>query len=296
MQPAAKGRRPWRGRSLRPRVWAAIVLAPAAVLAVLIAPPAPNGMALSGRRTDSITLSGYAPPAPSELPGGRLFAGTPAVGALFSISRSGKLGAHFCTASVVDSKVRDLAITAAHCVSGLRPGAIAFAPGYHDGRTPYGVWLTSQVLVDSQWASTRDPDHDVAFLVLRPNASAKRVEDVTGGEHLGIGWPMRVWVRVIGYPNSQNRPIACENWTHRPWRPTLPSPYESRQMEFDCGGYTNGTSGGPFLAKLSKTTGLGTVIGVIGGWEEGGLIASVSYSPRFGKAVQALYATAVSRG
>ena len=53
-------------------------------------------------------------------------------------------------------------------------------------------------------------------------------------------------------------------------------------MEFDCGGYTNGTSGGPFLANVHPATGLGTVIGVIGGYEQGGDTPSVSYSARFG--------------
>jgi len=35
---------------------------------------------------------------------------------------------------------------------------------------------------------------------------------------------------------------------------------------------------------------------VIGGYEEGGDIASVSYSPRFGSAVQSLYQAAVAAG
>src|SRR5260370_32300986 len=44
---------------------------------------------------------------------GQDFAGTPAVGALFTMSK-GKLGQHFCTASVVGSPHRHLGITAAH--------------------------------------------------------------------------------------------------------------------------------------------------------------------------------------
>ena len=51
-------------------------------------------------------------------------------------------------------------------------------------------------------------------------------------------------------------------------------------MEFDWRGYTNGTSGGPFLANVHPATGLGTVIGVIGGCEQGGDTPSVSCSAR----------------
>ena len=42
-------------------------------------------------------------------------------------------------------------------------------------------------------------------------------------------------------------------------------PLGAREMEFDCGGYTDGTSGGPFLGRVNAGTGDGTVIGVIGG-------------------------------
>ena len=68
-----------------------------------------------------------------------------------------------------------------------------------------------------------------------------------------------------------------------------------RQMEFDCGGYTDGTSGGPFLANVHPATGLGAVIGVIGGYEQGGDTPSVSYSARFGRAVRDLYDKAVRK-
>jgi hypothetical protein len=63
-------------------------------------------------------------------------------------------------------------------------------------------------------------------------------------------------------------------------------------MVFYCTDYTNGTSGGPFLARLSGATGDGRLIGVIGGYEQGGLTPSVSYSSRFGATVAALFRSA----
>jgi len=47
---------------------------------------------------------------------------------------------------------------------------------------------------------------------------------------------------------------------------------------------------------LEKGSGKETKRTAIGGYEEGGDIASVSYSPRFGSAVQALYQTAIAQG
>jgi hypothetical protein len=62
--------------------------------------------------------------------------GTAAVGALVTVDGSGRLGTHFCSASVVDSPAGNLVITAAHCLAGRTPGGFVFVPGYRDGRAP----------------------------------------------------------------------------------------------------------------------------------------------------------------
>jgi V8-like Glu-specific endopeptidase len=215
---------------------------------------------------------------------GQDFAGTPAVGALFTMS-NGKLGRHFCTASVIGSPHGDLVITAAHCVTGT--SGIVFVPGYDRGAAPYGIWTVTKIYVDRSWTSSSNPDHDVAFLRVSQAASIVPIEDVTGAEVLQTGTPARQLVEVMGYPDSGSQPIVCRNWT---WEPM------SEQLEFDCGGYTDGTSGGPFLASVNPLTGQGTVIGVIGGYEQGGLTPQVSYSSMFGANVAALYRQAVAGG
>jgi V8-like Glu-specific endopeptidase len=216
-------------------------------------------------------------------------AGMPAVGALFSMNGA-RLGAHFCTASVVDSPAGDLLVTAAHCVaaySGATPAGLAFAPGYDNGTAPYGVWTVTRIFVDSAWASTANPDDDVAFLAVAQPGRDIAIENVTGGERLGIGQPSSHVVRVTGYPDTKNRPISCQNRT---------SAFSSRQLRLDCDNYTNGTSGGPFLIDMDAATAEATVIGVIGGYQQGGDSADVSYSATFGPNVANLYDTAVSQG
>jgi hypothetical protein len=66
-------------------------------------------------------------------------------------------------------------------------------------------------------------------------------------------------------------------------------------MQFDCGSYTDGTSGSPFLIGIAAGAGTGTVIGVIGGYQQGGDSANISYSATFGPNVAALYDTAVTQ-
>jgi V8-like Glu-specific endopeptidase len=217
----------------------------------------------------------------SAVPRGIPFNGTAAVGALFTRS-GGKLGAHFCTASVVSSPAGNLLITAAHCMQGKSPGDVVFAPGYQNGRFPYGTWVVTRAYVDSAWATSQNPDDDAAFLIAgRPGT---HIQQRTGAEILRIGRPPQI-VQVIGYPDATNRPITCTAPARR---------FGARQMVFDCDNYTNGTSGGPFLAHVNPATGDGWVIGVIGGYQQGGDTPNVSYSPRFLASVLALYQTATS--
>jgi V8-like Glu-specific endopeptidase len=278
--PPVSGTRPGRAGWLsQPPAWAALIIA-FVVMAGLTITPA------SGASSDisPIFLRALWIQVPASL-NGQDIGGTPAVGALFTVS-GGRLGSHFCTASVIDSPNGDLVITAAHCVSGAIAD-VAFVPGYDGGVAPYGVWTVTKVYVDASWSASSDPDDDVAFLRVSQAGSTVPIEDMTGAEQLGTGAPARQFVEVIGYPDATNQAIACRNWTKEPM---------ADQLEFDCGGYTNGTSGGPFLASVNPRTGQGTVIGVIGGYEQGGLTPQVSYSAMFGANVTALYQVAVAGG
>lgn len=244
--------------------------------------PAPRRA--GGKSAGSAPRAAASPtPSPSGTPSSSAFDGMPTVGALFQTDGSGKLQSHFCTATVVDSPSKDMVITAAHCIGGgSRSGdlGIAFAPGYHDGKFPYGVWEATRFAADADWSSSSDPDHDVGFLQVSPtDGSGRKVQDVTGAVELSVGRPSSGTVRVIGYPDSTERPITCQNQV---------SSHSARQMEFDCAGYENGTSGGPFVAPD------GSVIGVIGGYQEGGLQPDVSYSATFTGDVRNLYSSAIS--
>ena len=244
--------------------------------ALLLIPANAGASAATDRLSASVSQG-----LPTTSSSGQAFDGTAAVGALFTES-DGKLGTHFCTASVVQSTHGDLAVTAAHCVTGVQ-GQVVFVPGYANGKEPYGGWQVTAIYTNQAWKSAQNPDDDFAFLRLADSISGKSVEDVTGAERLGLSWRVPALVQVIGYPDSANQPIACTNWANK---------FSSAQLVFDCDGYTDGTSGGPFLADVSAASGDGTVIGVIGGYEQGGNLPQVSYAAAFGPATKALFQTA----
>jgi hypothetical protein len=227
-----------------------------------------------------------------------------AVGALF-VRQDGRIGGHFCTASVVSSPHGDLVITAAHCVTGvnLSPvGSIVFAPGYANGTFPFGIWAVQRKFVTTQWATSDDPHDDVAFLQVQkfttptigvsavPGPQGATVQQVAGAERLGFGTKLPTPIRALGYPDSSNRPRNCATKAVAFYPRTL------NQLQFYCPGFTNGTSGGPFISRFNPNSGVGTIIGVIGGYEQGGDSPSISYSAAFTSTVKALYLQAIRAG
>jgi hypothetical protein len=217
------------------------------------------------------------------------------VGTLFT-RPDGHLNHHFCTASVVASKSGDLIITAAHCLTNisLTPiGSIVFAPGYANGRFPRGIWAVTRKFVDAQWKANENRDDDVAFLEVRrlaghgvpadqiaPDVSLQRA---AGAEQLRFGAPLPATIRAVGYPDRQETPVSCRT------RAVAFQPGPLNQVKFVCPGFTDGTSGGPFLTDYDRASGTGTIIGVIGGYQQGGNSPGISYSSAFTASIRALY-------
>lgn len=201
------------------------------------------------------------------------------VGAVFTNDASGD---HFCTASVVDSAGQNLIVTAAHCV--YDPGVgqradLVFVPGYRGGDAPNGVWPLTAITVDPSWAQQGNPDLDVAFAVVQPQGG-KQVQQVLGANKLGVDKGYQLPVRMTGYPSTADVPITCMNTT---------AEQSATQLRIACPDYTGGTSGSPWVTGFDPRTKTGTVVGVIGGYQQGGSTPDISYTSYFDDAVQTLY-------
>ena len=131
------------------------------------------------------------------------------------------------------------------------------------------------------WTDGRHEDSDVAFAAL-DERDGRRVEDAVGGNafaaHRATG---ATAVTVTGYPRTAGTAVTCTD------KPTAVS---GTQQRIACPGFPGGTSGSPWV------NGDGAVVGVIGGREEGGRTADVSYSAVFGTEAADLYERADSAG
>jgi V8-like Glu-specific endopeptidase len=224
-------------------------------------------------------------PSPGSTPSPRESAHAPRIGALFDSDSSGD---HFCTASVVDSPAGNVLITAAHCINGGTGGAnrsnVEFIPDYANGNSPDGVWTPERYVLDQRWVNGANPDLDVAFIVLKP-LNGKNIQDVLGANSIVFNAGFRHLVRVTGYPSSADAPISCVNWT---------SEQSKTQLKFACQDFTGGTSGSPWLTRFDPVTRTGTIVGVIGGYQQGGDTPAVSYSVYLNDDIQKLYQDATS--
>ncbi|MFD5757596.1 trypsin-like serine peptidase [Streptomyces sp. NPDC127044] len=192
-------------------------------------------------------------------------------------------GAHFCTASVVQSPGRNMLITAAHCAFDADAGKpvddLVFAPDYRNGNEPTGLWKVNKVVVDDRWATSQDEDLDVAFLTVGPK-DGKNIQDVLGGNSLGTDRGFNNEVKITGYPTSRDTPISCQNRTTK---------FSDTQLRIQCTDFEGGTSGSPWLTDYDLKSHTGTVIGVLGGHEGGGDENDVSYAAYFDKDIAKLY-------
>ena len=212
------------------------------------------------------------------------YAGAGAVGALVILDHNKITRPPFCTAAVVRSPAGNLLVTAAHCLGRVPVSVMAFVPGYQGGSSHfrYGVWRVVRQTFPAHWFPAGNIRRDFAFLTVRGNVQAK-----VGAETLGTSSPVPASVQVIGY-TLDGHPATCTE------APTTVVAAGQRQLRFTCKGYVSAASGAPFLVNVSAKTGNGTVIGVIGGYQQGGDSPSISYSSPFGATVKALYRTATA--
>jgi V8-like Glu-specific endopeptidase len=225
-------------------------------------------------------VAGPASGPPPGTPTAKLFPGVPTVGALFFVNN----GTHFCTASVVSSRIGDLVLTAAHCVfyAGHAFQNVEFVPGYHQaGKAPYGKWVVSKIVVANGWAHGQNQNLDFAFVTVSPPAgTTKTIQRVTGALQLGIDRPYKRPIEVIGYNTVNTRPVECATHSFE---------FNASQLEFYCHDYRDGTSGSPWIVRYNSRNGTGLVIGTIGGFELGGNFEWASYSAYFGQSTYLLW-------
>lgn len=191
------------------------------------------------------------------------------VGQLFARDGGGRR--RLCSATLVASRSKSVVVTAAHCVytpprigeaTIAPPGqrgwveATEFVPGADGREQPFGVWEVEEIAVDPRWQAVGDPVHDVAFLRLAPR-DGQLAGDVLGAQGIGEAPEQPSGpLSAVGYPGA-GRFSGDEVLRCAADQPAV-EPELGGDYTIPCD-MTEGSSGGPWLADLDESTGLGVV-------------------------------------
>jgi V8-like Glu-specific endopeptidase len=187
-----------------------------------------------------------------------------------------------CTATVIDGTAaknsEELIVTAAHCLEGTFDGItytsthLLFSPMWHDGKNPFGTWTVKKAFLSKGWLTCKahgvdcktNPLDDYAVVVLNPK-NGKGVGDLTGADGWAVNQPKTIdRVTIAGIPSTSPGTLVTTINT----RTVTESGEPYRQAATP--GFTDGTSGGPWLRDFSTKTNRGVLIGDTGGFEQGG--------------------------
>jgi hypothetical protein len=91
------------------------------------------------------------------------------IGKVFFVNKKGET--HWCSATSIQSKYRNLVATAGHCVYDIAGNGDVldkwvFVPGYYQGKTPWGIYVGKQAFTHYDFDNYEDFDRDYAFVTV----------------------------------------------------------------------------------------------------------------------------------
>lgn len=116
------------------------------------------------------------------------------IGKVFFIDRQGKY--RWCSATSIQSRHRNLVVTAGHCVYEKGEDVFAkwiFVPGYHQGKAPWGVYVGAYAFTAYDLDTYDDYDGDYAFVAVHNGFTLAGEKQVTAKEFKA--WAGDKWVK-----------------------------------------------------------------------------------------------------
>lgn len=205
-------------------------------------------------------ITGGGPPAPGAAKAAGLTAPR-SVGKLFFTDGAVD---YVCSAAAINTKTKNLIITAGHCASkrvcGLLSGCAGqyytnflFVPRYANGSAPDGRWVGTQAITHQQWFVHENEAYDQA-LIKMAKRNGRTLVGVVGGSGLAWNFParqndIRVWGWPADTPYDGETVRRCTGRTTR-WAGT-PDAGLTCPM-------TGGASGGPWFLSM-RTSSVGYI-------------------------------------
>lgn len=116
------------------------------------------------------------------------------IGKVFFLDREGRY--RWCSATSIQSKYRNLVVTAGHCVYESGKDVFSkwvFVPGYYQGKAPWGVYAGAYAFTAYDLDTYDDYDGDYAFVAVHNGFTLTGSKEVTKGEF--HDWAGDKWVK-----------------------------------------------------------------------------------------------------
>lgn len=166
-----------------------------------------------------------------------------------------------CSGSAVNSKAKNMVMTAGHCVNGGKGKGWhkkwIFVPGWGKShKAKRGIYPATRLVALRGWIKHSNFNDDVALALVKPGRGTnKKLVKKVGGYGAQFGRSHHRRLAAIGYSVvgfSGDKQKHCRKWTHRRF---------GGSIEMRCRVLTGGASGGPWI-KGKAANGKGYINGV----------------------------------
>ncbi|RLU78203.1 peptidase [Streptomyces griseocarneus] len=189
-----------------------------------------------------------------------------------------------CSGDAVTSQNGSTVLTAGHCVKyqGAWHTNWTFAPGYHDGQSPYGTWTASKTMSTPQWVASEDMNFDVGAAVVG-QLNGQTLTQAVGAQGLQFNGAYNQSLYAFGFPAASpydgTKLIYCSGTSIKDFLLT-------KDHGLSCN-MTGGSSGGPWFASFDESTGAGLQASVNSfGYV---FLPNTMFGPYFGDDIKTLY-------
>ncbi|UPK74517.1 hypothetical protein MU582_19075 [Nocardioidaceae bacterium SCSIO 66511] len=153
-----------------------------------------------------------------------------------------------CSGAAINSKRKNMVMTAGHCVHGGRGKGWhkkwIFVPGYGPGNTaPNGVYGATTKVAMKGWIKRSNFNYDTALALVKPvKFTKKKLVKNVGGYGLQVGRSHKRRLAAVGYSQlgrKGDKQTSCRKRSHRA--------VHGKQIKLRCHNLTPGSSGGPWI-------------------------------------------------
>ncbi|MFF7635174.1 hypothetical protein ACFZB9_18765 [Kitasatospora sp. NPDC008050] len=198
------------------------------------------------------------------------------------------IGAVACDGVAVQSHNKSVVLTKGSCTDLIDSSITSwvFAPGYHDGCAPFGLWMATQLFALPEWHRDVDENYDVGAATVVSIPPGRALVDTVGGQGVAFNQVIHPHPNVYLFGYWSQKPEALYYCSGRSVDDPNTPPAPHLPQALYCPGAVGKVWGSPWFLGFDEETGVGIVNSIgIGNFDK----LDYQLAPYFGDRIQDLY-------